>query len=106
MTTENKNYSDQMVKDIVAQYKENPTMDTVNNLATTTGKTTRSLIAKLSREGVYQKKERATKSGGAVITKTEIVQKIAEKSGLEFDMISTLVKATKTDLQKLVNTFS
>ena len=31
MTTENKNYSDQMVKDIVAQYKENPTMDTVNN---------------------------------------------------------------------------
>jgi len=102
MTTENKNYTDEMVKTIVAEYNASPTMETVNALATTTGKTTRSLIAKLSREGVYKKQERTTKSGAVVQSKADIVRLISEKTSLEADSIATLVKATKTDLQLLL----
>jgi translation initiation factor 2B subunit (eIF-2B alpha/beta/delta family) len=103
MTDTNKNYSKELTAKIIAVYSENPNMATVNTLADTTGKTVRSLIAKLSREGVYQKKERTTKSGLPVITKEDLVKKIAEKQSMDFSSISSLVKATKSDLEFLFN---
>ena len=103
MTDKIKNYSDKLVAEIVAEYSENPNMETVKKLAESTGKTTRSLIAKLSREGVYKKKAKTTKTGEPVITKAEIVKQIAEKAGLEFNMLETLTKATKADLQNLAS---
>ena len=54
------------------QYTANPTRETVDALADELGKTTRSIIAKLSREGVYIAQPRTTKSGEPVISKVRI----------------------------------
>ena len=81
----------------------NPTRETVDILAKQFGKTVRSIIAKLSREGVYIAQPRVTKSGEPVVRKAELVAQINAKLGEEFP---TLVKASKVDLQNLVNHLS
>lgn len=100
MTTTVKNYTDEMVAQMVEAYKAEPNRDTVDSLAEQFGKTTRSVIAKLSREGVYQAQPRTTKSGETVISKSELVAMISELLSIE---VPTLVKAGKQDLQKLVD---
>ena len=98
-----KNYTDEMVSEMTEQYSANPTRETVDALAEQFGKTTRSIIAKLSREGVYVAQPRTTKSGEPVISKSELVSTINEHFGIE---MPTLVKAGKQDLQKLVDAIS
>lgn len=98
-----KNYTDEMVAQMTAAYTENPTRETVDELASTLGKTTRSIIAKLSREGVYIAQPRTTKTGEPVVAKSELVSQIEEHFGIE---LPTLVKAGKQDLQRLVDTIS
>ena len=98
-----KNYTDEMVAQMTAAYTENPSRETVDELANTLGKTTRSIIAKLSREGVYIAQPRTTKSGEPVVAKAELVSAIEEHFGIE---LPTLVKAGKQDLQRLVDTIS
>lgn len=94
-----KNYTDEMVSEMTKRYTESPTRETVDALAQDMGKTVRSIIAKLSREGVYVAQPRTTKSGEPVISKSELVAQINEHFGIE---LPTLVKAGKQDLQKLV----
>ena len=101
--TQAKNYTDEMVNAMTEQYVANPTRETVDALAEQFGKTTRSIIAKLSREGVYVAQPRTTKSGEPVISKSELVAQISEHFGIE---MPTLVKAGKQDLQKLVDAIS
>ena len=48
------NYTEQQTKEMVAQYEAAPTKETVVAIAEKLGKNTRSVIAKLSREGVYK----------------------------------------------------
>lgn len=93
-----KNYTDEMVEQMTAQYEANPTRETVDALAETFGKTTRSIIAKLSREGIYKAQPRTTKTGEPVISKSQFVSAIVEHFGVE---MPTLVKAGKQDLQRL-----
>ena len=95
-----KNYTDEMVNTMTEQYSANPTRETVDALAEQFGKTTRSIIAKLSREGVYVAQPRTTKSGEPVVSKSELVSSIQEHFGIE---LPTLVKAGKQDLQRLVD---
>lgn len=95
-----KNYTEEMVSEMTTAYTENPTRETVDALAQQFGKTTRSIIAKLSREGVYQAQPRTTKSGEPVVSKAELVSAIASHFDIE---VPTLVKAGKQDLQKLVD---
>ena len=98
-----KNYTDEQVTMMTEAYTENPTRETVDSLAEQLGKTTRSIIAKLSREGVYVAQPRTTKSGEPVVAKAELVAQIES----HFDMeMPTLVKAGKQDLQKLVDALS
>ena len=94
-----KNYTEEMVNTMTEQYAANPTRETVDALADQFGKTTRSIIAKLSREGVYVAQPRTTKAGEPVISKSELVAQINEHFGIE---LPTLVKAGKQDLAKLV----
>ena len=100
MATTVKNYTDEMVASMVEAYTAQPTRETVDSLAQELGKTTRSIIAKLSREGVYQAQPRTTKSGEPVTSKSELVTIIASHFDIE---VPTLVKAGKQDLQKLVD---
>ena len=95
-----KNYTEEMVNEMTKAYSENPTRDTVDALAQQFSKTTRSIIAKLSREGIYIAQPRTTKSGEAVVSKAELVASIQEHFVIE---LPTLVKAGKADLQRLVD---
>ena len=98
-----KNYTEEMVSEMTTAYTENPTRETVDALAQQFGKTTRSIIAKLSREGVYIAQPRTTKSGEPVVSKSELVDTIANHFDIE---LPTLVKAGKADLQRLVDAIS
>ena len=93
-----KNYTDEMVSSMTEAYQANPTRETVDALANQFGKTTRSIIAKLSREGVYVAQPRTTKTGEPVVSKAQFVSAIEA----HFDIaMPTLVKSGKQDLQKL-----
>ena len=98
MQTGNLNYTDKMVAEMHELYGSNPTRESVETLATKFGKSTRSLIAKLSREGIYVPMERKTKTGEPIVRKAELVAQIETHYGIE---LPSLVKATKADLIKL-----
>lgn len=98
-----KNYTDKDVSMMIEAYTQSPTRDTVDMLAEKLGKNTRSIIAKLSREGVYKAQPRQTKSGEPIVRKAELVAQIQETLGVEFP---SLVKASKADLQRLLDTIS
>ena len=95
-----KNYTDEMVSTMVDQYSASPTKATVEALAETFGKSTRSIIAKLSREGVYVAQPKVTKAGAPIVRKADIVADIASVLGVELET-PTLVKASKIDLLML-----
>ena len=97
------NYTEQQTKEMVAQYEAAPTKETVVAIAEKLAKNTRSVIAKLSREGVYKAQPRTTKRGEPVVLKQELVNIIQEHFGDEFP---SLVKASKVDLQKLIDKIS
>jgi len=98
-----KNYTDEMVAQMTKAYEANPTRETVEDLASTLGKSVRSVIAKLSREGVYVAQPKVTKTGEPVVRKAELVTMLEAHFGVQ---MPTLVKASKADLQKLVDTLS
>ena len=95
-----KNYSEKDVSMMIETYEANPTRDTVEALAEKLGKNTRSVIAKLSREGVYKAQPRVTKSGEPIVLKSEFVERIETALGFSIPSIS---KATKADLSKLAD---
>ncbi len=77
------NYTDEMVDAMVAEYSSNPTKDTVASLAREFNKSTRSIVAKLVREGVYKAQPRTTKTGAPVVRKSEIVAEIQTELGAQ-----------------------
>ena len=98
-----KNYTDEMVAQMTEAYTANPTRETVDALAKKLGKSVRSIIAKLSREGVYVAQPKVTKTGEPVVRKAELVSVVEAHFGIA---LPTLVKASKADLQRLVDTIS
>ncbi len=98
-----KNYSDEMVAEMHSLYEANPTRETVEILAEKFGKSVRSIIAKLSREGIYVSQPRVTKTGEPVVRKAELVAQIEDHFEIE---VPTLVKASKADLQTLISMIS
>jgi polyribonucleotide nucleotidyltransferase len=99
--TRTPNYTDEMVDAMVAEYSSNPTKDTVSALAQEFNKSTRSIVAKLVREGVYKAQPRTTKTGAPVVRKSEIVAEISLELGATAGFPS-LEKASKADLQNLL----
>ena len=71
-------------------------------LAEQFGKTVKSVTAKLSRMGVYQKKEYKTKTGEVVAKKDSLADKLAEICGLTEAEATSLEKANKTCLAKII----
>ncbi len=93
------NYSDADITILTDEYSIEPTRETVDTLAERLNKTPRSIIAKLSALGVYQKTERVTKRGEPVIMKAELVAKVQNAIGRE---LPSLNKMTKVDLQFMI----
>jgi len=104
------NYTDDQVSKMIKAYQTADTdssrKEAVQSLATDLGKTVKSVIAKLCREGVYIKATPVTKSGEAVVRKEDIVKNIASKLDLKFDDVKSLGKATKLDLETLLESLS
>ena len=94
----NVNYTPEVTQVIVDSYETDPSMDTVRKLAEIHGKTTKSIIGKLSREGVYQKASYVTKTGAKPITKAEIVAQITDQLDLDVETVAGLEKAPKAAL--------
>ena len=95
------NYTEEQTKYIVSRYKDMPRMETVEHLANELEKSTKSIIGKLSREGVYERAVYKNKSGDLPVTKAEIVSNIAENLGLEIEHLLGLEKAPKATLKHL-----
>ena len=95
------NYTDEQTRYIVEYYQMHPTMQTVQTLAENLGKSTKSIIGKLSREGVYERAVYKNKSGSLPVTKVEIVSSIATNLGIEMEHLAGLEKAPKSTLQAL-----
>ena len=95
------NYTEEVTAFLVEKYTENPCMETVVLLAAKYDKTIKSIIGKLSREGVYQRAHYTSKSGKAPITKVELVNNIAENLGIEVESLVGLEKSPKAALKEL-----
>lgn len=95
------NYSEEQTKYIVKEYKTNPNRETVESLAIELNKSIKSIIGKLSREGVYRREIYKTKTGELPVTKMEIVSNIADSLGIEVESLAGLEKAPKATLKKL-----
>lgn len=90
------NYTAEQTAKLIEDFKAG---FSVEELAKAFGKTTRSIVAKLSREGVYKAKERTTKNGEAIVSKEEFVSKIAFKLGVDAEKLGGLEKANKAALK-------
>lgn len=90
------NYSAEQVAQLVEGYKAGETVET---LAAAVGKSVRSVVAKLSREGVYVAKTKAAAEGR--VTKADLIEKIAAKLGVPSEKLDSLEKATKEALELL-----
>jgi len=78
----------------------------VVTIAESMGKTARSIIAKLSREGVYQKKVYVSKTGETVQKKDETADAIGKILGLTESETESLTKANKTALKTILAALS
>ena len=95
------NYTQDQVEMMTNQYRIDPSRETVERLAKELDKSIKSIIGKLSREGVYKKTEYTTKTGEKPVTKLEIVQELAERLELELWQLAGLEKAPKSTLKAL-----
>ena len=104
------NYTDDQVSKMINDYQAADSAAdrtlAVKAIASEIGKTVKSVIAKLSREGVYVKAAKVTKSGATVVRKEAIVKALASTLEIDFSDIKSLGKATKADLQNLLKAIS
>jgi electron transfer flavoprotein alpha subunit len=96
------NYTAEQTARLIADYTANPTKETVATLATALGKTTKSVVAKLVREGVYKKAEKVAKDGSPVVNKNILVEKIAAEIGVTSDKLDGLEAAPKNALKLIL----
>ena len=73
----------------------------VDRLAFELSKTPKSIIGKLSREGVYRRSVYKTKTGESPVTKTELVEEIANSLDIDVEVLAGLEKSPKLVLKQL-----
>lgn len=95
------NYTPEQTEYIVSEYMISPSRVTVNRLSEELNKTVKSIIGKLSREGVYRREVYTTKLGERPVTKLEIVENIAEALEMDGEELKGLDKTPKLVLRKL-----
>jgi len=95
------NYTDGQVSFMVQTYADNPSRETVDSLAKGMEKSVKSIIGKLSREGVYQKAIYKTKTGEIPVTKEQLIKDIATLLEIDSSKIMGFEKAPKQDIKYL-----
>lgn len=93
------NYTPEMTKAIVEAYTANPTKATVESLSKEFGKNVKSIVAKLSREGVYVKPTEVGKKGG--VKKADLVTAITKMVPMADNDAESLTKATMNALKAI-----
>ena len=86
---------------MVEEYKKKPSRITVDRLAKELDKSPKSIIGKLSREGVYRRSVYKTKTGETPVTKLELVEEVAYAFDLNPAVLAGLEKAPKQVLKIL-----
>jgi urease accessory protein UreF len=99
MTDKIVTYTPEQAEQLVAGYKAG---EAVEALALQMGKSVRSVIAKLSREGVYQAKAKT----GTATRVTKAVMVAAVSAALGVDTLVSLEKASHEDLEVLFKHFA
>ena len=94
-------YTEQITKELIEAYENEPTRETVEKLAEIYNKSVKSIIGKLSREGVYRREIYKSKTGEIPVTKVEIVNNIADVLGIETETLAGLEKSPKNTLKTL-----
>lgn len=100
------NYTPEMTTKLVEAYTANPTKATVEAFAAEFGKTTKSIVAKLSREGVYIKATPVAKDGSPVAKKDTLVEQIATAMDVPSEKLEGLEKAPKVVLKMILATLA
>lgn len=100
MSEKTVNYTPEMTAEMVADYKGGVSVEMI---AQNLGKTVRSVVAKLSREGVYQKKEYVSKTGEKPVKKDTHADAIGAILLMTEAETESLTKANKTALVKIFN---
>jgi len=98
MAAKTVNYTPEQTAKVVADYQSGITVEAI---ADELGKTVRSVVAKLSREGVYQKKVYKTKTGEKVVKKNEHADAIGAILRLSEADVESLTKANKSALKTI-----
>jgi hypothetical protein len=97
------NYTEAQTAELVEAYKAEATEATVKMFAEKFGKTTRSIVAKLSREGVYEAKAKAKGEGAAkAATKADLIKRVEKALEIEPGTLESLEKGSKSALEALV----
>jgi hypothetical protein len=92
------NYTVEQTTALVNDYQNGVS---VESIAQNLGKSARSIVAKLSREGVYKAKVRTTKNGETVVKKDAHADAIGAILQLPENDIESLVKANKSALRAI-----
>lgn len=98
MTAKIVNYTAEQTASMVEAFKAGTSVEAI---AVTVGKSVRSVIAKLSREGVYTAKAKA-KAEGKAETKAEMLAKVEVNLGVEAGTFASFEKGTVSALKALV----
>lgn len=93
------NYTPEQTQKLVADYQAGVAVEAI---AEALGKSVRSVVAKLSREGVYQAKSYVSKTGEKPIKKDVVADEIAAILLLTEAETESLTKANKTALAKIL----
>ena len=99
MTAKTVNYTQDQVEKLVVAYQSG---QSVESIADAMGKSVRSVVAKLSREGVYQAKSYVSKTGERPVKKDIVADQIANILQLTEAEADSLTKANKTALNKIL----
>lgn len=92
---EKPNYTEAQVAELVSRYVSG---ESVEAIAEVFGKSVRSVVAKLSREGVYKPKAKAT----ARTTKAMVIDNLEQQLACEPDWFAGLEKCDKQTLDRLL----
>lgn len=101
MATPKTAYTVEETQALLEAYKASPTQETVADMATRFGKSVKSIVAKLSREGIYQKKEYTTKSGARPVKKDTTADAIGAILKLSESDTDSLTKCNKRALEEI-----
>jgi hypothetical protein len=92
------------VDHMVEAYTKKPDRTTVDMLAEDLDKSIKSIIGKLSREGVYQKQVYTTKTGEVPVTKEQLILGLADLFEIDSSKLMGLEKAPKQVIKFLHDT--